>query len=608
VPPLSATLIARTGVVADPRWSPDGRRLGWIQGDLGRFDLLVAGAPGVADRAPTVLTAETGVAPTQSTGGGCWCWVGPDHVAVVDALSHLVLVPVDGRTPRTLARDGRAAAPAATADGQRIAYVLERDDACDVAVVDLEPPSWPRQVSHTDFAWDPAWAPDGSRLAWHEWDLDAMSWDSSRIVVADGAGTAKVVAGGDDVSVGQPRFSPSGDALAWVSDEHGWWNVTVADLDGAGATPVVAEPFEHAEPAWGLGQRSYAWSPDGREVAVCRNEDGFGRLVATRIATGDVRDLARGWHHGLDWGRGGIVAVRSGARTPPNVCITTPAPDSSAAAHREVVAHAAPAGVRRADLVEPEPVTWHGDDGAIVYGLLFRPRGADAGASPLLVDVHGGPTGQATVQWKPSHQYFLTRGFAVLAPDPRGSTGHGRAYTQSLSGRWGELDVSDCVAGIRAAVERGWCDPTRIVASGASSGGMTALLLAVREPDLLRAVVTMYAVTDLQELAATTHRFESRSLDRLVGVLPRDLATYRERSPITHAGELRVPTLVLHGDADNVVPPQQAVALVDAVRAAGGTIEHHMYADEGHGWSRPDTVLDVYARLDAFLGRHCGPA
>jgi dipeptidyl aminopeptidase/acylaminoacyl peptidase len=115
--------------------------------------------------------------------------------------------------------------------------------------------------------------------------------------------------------------------------------------------------------------------------------------------------------------------------------------------------------------------------------------------------------------------------------------------------------------------------------------------------------VSSYGVTDLFDLARTTHRFESRYLDEIVGVLPADTATYRDRSPVTHAAAITVPLLVLQGDADLVVPPAQAQLLVDAVRSGGGTVEHHVYEGEGHGWSRRDTVQDDLERTHAFLER-----
>jgi dipeptidyl aminopeptidase/acylaminoacyl peptidase len=222
---------------------------------------------------------------------------------------------------------------------------------------------------------------------------------------------------------------------------------------------------------------------------------------------------------------------------------------------------------------------------------------------PLLVLVHGGPTDQATAGWQPRVNYFVERGWAVLRPDHHGSTGHGRAYWEALDGGWGELDVIDTAAGIEAATKRGWCEPGRVAVMGGSAGGFTTLLVCARFGGLVRAGVSLFGVTNLFDLAETTHRLESRYLDHLVGDLPRDARRYHERSPVTQAGAIDVPLLVLQGDADKVVPPAQAQALVDAVRAGGGTVEHHVYPGEGHGWSRPETVIDELERVDAFLTR-----
>ncbi len=113
--------------------------------------------------------------------------------------------------------------------------------------------------------------------------------------------------------------------------------------------------------------------------------------------------------------------------------------------------------------------------------------------------------------------------------------------------------------------------------------------------------MSLYGVTDLFDLAATTHRFESRYLDRLVGTLPEHADRYRDRSPVTRAHDITVPVLVLQGADDKVVPPAQAERLVDALRAAGAPVEHHVYQGEGHGFSGVDTIVDSFGRIDTFL-------
>ncbi len=402
-------------------------------------------------------------------------------------------------------------------------FALEQGDACHIARVDLGGSTWPARVSDGgDFAWDPDAGDTG--VAWLEWDLPSMPFDESRILLAPAGSDAvpALIAGGGPVSVGQPRFSPDGTRLAYVSDATGWWNVWIADADGSNARPVIEEDHDHAAPTWSPGQRSFAWSPDGSEIALCRNEDGFARLIvvdatAQHSRSGrDVRELAKGWHHSLDWGPNGIVAVRSGARTPPTVTVVDPGTGS-----RRLVARGAPAGIERG-AVEPEVVTWE-SAGETVHGLLYRPHQSALGrdtAPPMLVLVHGGPSDQATAGWQPRVAYFVDRGWAVLRPDHRGSTGFGREYVQSLRERWGDLDVADTAAGIRAAGERGWCDPDRVALMGGSAGGLTTLLVCALHGVLVRAGVSLFGVTNLFDLAETTHRFESRYIDWLVGELP----------------------------------------------------------------------------------------
>jgi dipeptidyl aminopeptidase/acylaminoacyl peptidase len=221
----------------------------------------------------------------------------------------------------------------------------------------------------------------------------------------------------------------------------------------------------------------------------------------------------------------------------------------------------------------------------------------------LLVSVHGGPTSQALADWNPRVQRFVERGWTVLQPNYRGSTGYGSGYRRALDGRWGERDVADVAAGIRHATKEGWGDPRRVVLMGGSAGGLTVLLVAALHNDLVAAVVALFPVVDVVDLHATTHRFESGYTPRLVGALPAALDTWRERSPISRAADIRAPVLLLHGRDDRSVRPEQSAELERVLRAAGRFVERHVYDGEGHGWRRAETVADELQRVDAFLAR-----
>jgi dipeptidyl aminopeptidase/acylaminoacyl peptidase len=142
-----------------------------------------------------------------------------------------------------------------------------------------------------------------------------------------------------------------------------------------------------------------------------------------------------------------------------------------------------------------------------------------------------------------------------------------------------------------------------VAVDGGSAGGLTLLLLCARHPGLVRAAVDRYGVTDLFDLAETTHRYESRYLDQIVGPLPEAAERYRDRSPVNAAAQVTVPLLVLQGDRDDTVPKAQADALVDSLRRKGSAVEYHVYEGEGHGWSKPETIADELERSEKFLTR-----
>jgi dipeptidyl aminopeptidase/acylaminoacyl peptidase len=601
-PRITAAHLAATVELSEPRLSPDARSVAYATAGPGGAALVVQPVAGGPARP---VTADPPPRPGRWDGGGCFCWT-PDGRALVHTAGDggLWRTALEGGPSVRLVslgdgEDGPAQAPAISPDGSLIAYVV---DTHHLHVLDLASGA-DTVVSDADFVVDPVWHPGGSRLAWHEWDVPDMAWDASRVAAAavrpvrraEGSGPV-VLAGAGDVQVQQPRWSPDGRHLAFLSDATGWLTLWVADADGRDARPVLPDGHEVGGPTWGHGQRSFVWSPDGGALAFIRNEDGFAQLCTVGVQSGHVTPIARGWHAGLDWHGDMIVAVRSGARTPTQVVAY------EVGRWARTVLAVGPHGVFDGDHPEPDLVTWPSDDGMAIPGRLYRAPGA-LEPSRLIVWVHGGPTSQWPVTFNPRLAYWLDRGWSILVPDHRGSTGHGRAFTQALREGWGERDVADVAAAVHAAIERGWAHPAQVVAMGGSAGGFTVLHLLARHPGLVAAGVVSYPVTDLVRLDETTHRFEAHYNTSLVGRRPEADERYGERSPITSAAQVRDPLLIFQGDADEVVDVEQARAFA---AAAGPPVELVVYEGEGHGFRRPDTLTDELTRTEAFLRRHVG--
>ena len=601
MPTISPDMVAGGRMLGEPRLSPDGQMVAFVSAWGAASAIVVVPTDGGPER---MVTASPAPGRPRPLGGGCFDWCSTGDALVYVAQGDLWHQSIAGGAPRRITNQPAgqsAAAPAVSPSGTEVAYVVD-DRHIAVVSLDVNGP-WPRRISggSADFVLDPSWSADGAFLVWQEWDVPHMPWDESRWVVAPADGSGPVAAVGEPgVQVQQPRFAPVGSDLAYLCDRTGWLNLWVLTADrvdpaagpGSPGAPTVAEASEHGDPTWGPGQRSYAWSPDGTQIAFNRNEEGFGRLCVVTLATGQVHDIARAHHGGLDWKGDTIIAVRSGGRTPHQiVAYDLPAGD------RRVLAHGPVLGFEAADLAEPTLERLKADDGVTLYARLYTPR-QPRPERPMICWMHGGPTDQWPVIFNARIAWWLDRGWSVLVPDHRGSTGHGREYTQAMAGRWGEVDTSDCAAAIGHAKAQGWSD--RIAVMGGSAGGFTVLNLLADHPGLCLAGVALYPVTDLVTLADGTHRYEAHYPDSLVGTLPESVERYRARSPLTKASAVTTPLLILHGSIDEVVPVSQAQAFAAACPAA----ELHIYEGEGHGWRRSETTLDEMARVRAFLDRH----
>ena len=578
--------------LTEPRLSPDATMLVYTAAAGGAAVMMLSMLDGTA---PRQLSAHPQPRPARSLGGGCWCWT-PDSDAVVysGADGNLWLQPVPGGQVRRLTDHGperTVQAPMVAPDGGGVVYALDQQE---VWVQPLgEGP--PRRIDDgsADFCFDPYLTPCGSGVLWQAWNIPDMAWDASRVqrVSFNGEHRNESRPSG---SVQQARVMPDGADIC-VRDDTGWNNVWL------GEAPLVDEPFEHADPTWGLGQRSFAMSPDGSRVAFTRNEHGFGRLCVVDVATRDVDEVANGVHGQLSWQGSRLAALRTGARTPTQIVLY-----DTDTWTRVAIDVGPVSGWEVESLAEPELVEIDAADGAKLHARLYR---ADQPTDRLLCWLHGGPTDQWQVTFMPRHAYWRSRGWNVLVPDHRGSTGHGRVYQQAMRSNWGVIDVADTIDALRHCQTNGWGHPRRTVLMGGSAGGFTVLGVIAAAPQLCAAAVVSYPVTDLFDLAERSHRFERHYTQSLVGPVPAshdEPGPYFDRSPVNFADRIRTPLLMFHGDADPVVPVGQSRSLASKIVESGGMVELCVYEGEGHGFRQPANQLDEFRRIGEFIAEHVG--
>jgi dipeptidyl aminopeptidase/acylaminoacyl peptidase len=625
----SAVVVASAVELDDVR--VDGEDVIWAEGrpsEGGRIQLVRRSRDGsTADLLGEGQNARTAV---HEYGGGAW-WARDGVVWFVD-WNDQRLYRLDPKTGAAeplvpepaVERGDRYADGDLTPDGEWIACVREHhppgDRAFDVRneIVRLAAhrPSTPEVlVSGPDFVSNPRWSPDGQRLCWVEWDHPNMPWDGSRLRVRElDRGRDVLVAGGPEESVSEPSWQPDG-SLTFISDRSGWWNLYRWSPGGEAVEPLVEIEAEIGEPQWMLGLGRYAILADGR-VVFARSRDGFEGL-AVRLVDGTVTDLELPYTFVTNvWvaADSELVLVAGTPTTEPSVSRVV----LGTGAAVESVVPLRPArdlgelGVDASYVSVPEAIEFPSQGGRTAHALLYSPKnpacvGPDDELPPLLVFIHGGPTGAAAAVLRLGIQYWTTRGFAVVDVNYGGSAGYGRGYRELLRGAWGVVDVEDCIAAVRWLAQQHLADPARLCIRGGSAGGFTTLAALARKDTPFAAGADYFGVADLEALASETHKFESRYLDGLLGPYPADREIYRERSPIHHVDELSRPLIVLQGLEDEVVPPNQSEMIVEALRIKGVPVAYLAFEGEQHGFRRAENIrramdaeLSFYAQVLRF--------
>jgi dipeptidyl aminopeptidase/acylaminoacyl peptidase len=257
-------------------------------------------------------------------------------------------------------------------------------------------------------------------------------------------------------------------------------------------------------------------------------------------------------------------------------------------------------------------------DGLEIPAWVTVPRGSEGKKLPLVVHIHGGPWVRSyhDVAWgrSPAAQFFASRGYMVLEPEPRGSTGFGRTHYMKSMKQWGLAMQDDITDGALHLVAEGVADKDRMCLYGGSYGGYATLQGLVKDPDLWRCGVAYVAVSDLVLMQTVTWSDTARLSDyydtdfkRRVGDKDADREQFQKTSPAQNADKIKAPVLLVMGAEDQRVPLIHGTTMRDALEKAGKPVEYVVYNNEAHGFNKHENVVDFFTRIEAFFGKHLKP-
>jgi dipeptidyl aminopeptidase/acylaminoacyl peptidase len=615
--PITSDLII-SGTIGLGQIAIDGEDIYWLESrpqEKGRYVVVKLAPDGrTVDVTPHPFNARTRV---HEYGGGSFT-VG-DGVVYFSNFTDQRLYRFDGAgDPKAITPEAEMRYADGLIDRGRNRMICVREDHSEPgreavnAIVGIPLSGSGAQVTlagGADFYSSPRLNPEGSRLAWLQWNHPNMPWDGTELWVADIQGDGSVtnlvrVAGGVDESIFQPEWSPAGE-LHFVSDRSGWWNLYRWREGGIEALcPMEAE---FGLPHWVFGMSTYAFESANRVVCAYL-EQGFSKLAVLDKTTGELEKLESPFTR--------IEGVRA---APGQAILIAASPTEAASIVRfdldnrqlETLRRSSELTIDPGYVSAPQAVEFPTEDGLTAHAFFYPPRNLDFIAPgnerpPLLVMSHGGPTAATSPTLRLSIQYWTSRGVAVLDVNYGGSTGYGREYRERLTGRWGVVDVDDCVNGAKYLAGRGLVDGGRLAITGGSAGGYTTLC-ALTFRDAFKAGASHYGVSDLEALEVDTHKFESRYTHKLVAPYPERADLYRERSPIHHTSQLSAPVIFFQGLEDKIVPPNQAEMMVNALRAKGLPVAYITFEGEQHGFRQAanikralDGELYFYSRVFGF--------
>jgi dipeptidyl aminopeptidase/acylaminoacyl peptidase len=566
---------------------------------------------------------------------------------------NLWTVPVDGGFPLQLTQsDDRQLGLTASTDGR---WIVFQSDHGGNQVYDLyaTPSSGGAVVGLTNTPQvdeeDAVFSPDGSLLAFtrrpeadsannivvmdfvtrkvrqltheptkdHTWSIAAFSHDGRSILAnrSNAAGTESEAWMIDLPSSSETRLTaPHKDNLATDLSPDGRFvavrTETSSGVHQAALLDLRDKSLHLLRPdVWPQGTGHF--SPDGRILVFNSNVDGRTSLEKYIIASGksEPLELPDGVNDEESDDQSPFapsgplfIAGHQASNTPFDYWIV----DAETGVARQLT-RLGLASIDPARLPKAEIVHYQSFDGTVISALLWMPFNlARDGKAPAVVFPHGGPSNQTVDSWNPNRtaMALASRGFVVIAPNVRGSTGYGRAFEQANHMDLGGGDLKDEVAARQFLIDTGYVDPKRVGMTGGSYGGFMTLMAIAKTPGLWAAGVDEYGIIDWGALWRHTDLPDRQYLESYLGDPVKNRDAYAASSPLTYIKSVTSPLLVLQGENDTTVTRDQAEQVVSVLKAHGRTVEAHSYPGEGHGFFKREDQIDALERTVAWFEKY----
>ncbi|MBK8247375.1 MAG: S9 family peptidase [Gemmatimonadetes bacterium] len=591
---LFQSVLSAIGAGESPVWSSDGTRLIYIGGDGALASVGVNGG------APTRHT--------PSLGGASQLRRSPDgrlvtYVKGVEGGNDVFGFDIAAGTERRITRlSGHVRSYAFSPTGDRIALANDRNGSEDVYVVDVETGVATRLTSSPLYEGFPSFTPDGSRVLYTR--LDSRWVDHDVFSIPAVGGPARLVLSDKDyfdyrqgASFGFARVSPDGKTILFRSQRSGWANYWLAPLAGGTPRPLAVERAD---------QSDARWSPDGSQVLFLSITNGTQSLKVAPATGGTARTVVAppvGLLSRAEWSPNGhFISYAFGTPTRAPDLFVVPA----AGGTPRQLTDSDPEGAIASQLIEPEKIAWT-NEGLTINAYLYKPKGLRAGdQAPVIMYVHGGPTQQFLDNYQLQPQFFASRGYVVIAPNVRGSSGYGKRFEDANNRDWGHGDLRDVLAGVTWAKQQAYVNPGKIGITGISYGGMLTMYATSFAPGVFQAAISGSGYGDVTDFHTVVPQLQhSQLLHYELGRWPSTPAVdsiYRRSSAIHKAKDATAPAMLIHGFGLDVLDTEYAAwKYARELAKHSKVVEYRKYPNETYYvYGRENTKAMLGEMLDFF--------